>query len=194
MIFTETLLPGAFLVDLEKRGDERGFFARTFCRREFEAHGLDPAVVQCNLSFNRRRGVVRGLHFQWPPASEPKLVRCTRGAILDVIVDLRPESPTYLRHLSVELTADNRRALYVPQRFAHGYQTLEDDTETMYQVGEFFAPELDGGLRHDDPRLAIAWPLPITDMSAKDRDWRPLEAVEAEIRRRMAVPARVSAG
>ena len=120
MIFTETVLPGAFVVDIERRGDDRGFFARTFCRREFEARGLKPLIAQANVSFNHHRGTVRGLHFQFPPHAETKYIRCTRGAILDVIVDLRPESPTYLRHVAVQLTADNRRGLYVPERFAHG--------------------------------------------------------------------------
>src|SRR5687768_15740784 len=158
MIFTETALPGAFIVDLEPRGDDRGFFARTFCRQEFEARGLKPLVAQANLSFNYRKGTVRGLHFQFPPAAETKLIRCTRGAILDVIVDLRPESPTYLRHVAVALTAENRRALYVPERCAHGYQVLDDNTETMYQVGEVYTPSAESGLRYSDPALAIAWP------------------------------------
>ena len=135
MIFTETKLKGAFIVDLEPRSDERGFFARAFCQREFEALGLKPAIAQANISFNYRKGTVRGLHFQHPPHAETKFVRCSRGAILDVIVDLRPESPTYLEHVAVELNADNRRGLYVPERFAHGYQVLDDNTETTYQVG-----------------------------------------------------------
>lgn len=187
MIFTATALAGACIVDLEPRGDARGFFARAFCQREFEAHGLKPSIAQANISFNRRRGTVRGLHFQWPPAAESKLVRCSRGAILDVIVDLRPESPTYLHHLAVELTADNRRSLYVPERFAHGYQVLEDDTETTYHVGEFYTPSAESGLRYSDSRLAIAWPLPVTDMSDKDQQWRLLDEVESELRARMAL-------
>ena len=126
MIFTETKLEGAFIIDLDLKEDNRGFFARAFCQHEFEEHGLKPVIAQANIAFNRRKGSVRGMHFQFPPAAETKLVRCTRGAILDVIVDLRPESPTYLDHVSVELTADNHRALYVPERFAHGYQVLED--------------------------------------------------------------------
>ena len=124
VIFTETELRGAFVVDLDRREDSRGFFARTFCQHEFEEHGLKPVIAQANIAFNRRKGTVRGMHFQFPPAAETKLVRCTRGAILDIIVDLRPESPTYLEHVAVELTADNQRALYVPERFAHGYQVL----------------------------------------------------------------------
>jgi dTDP-4-dehydrorhamnose 3,5-epimerase len=185
MIFTETPLSGAFIVDLEPRGDDRGFFARAFCQREFEARGLKPLIAQANISFNYRKGTVRGLHFQFPPAAETKFVRCSRGAIVDVIVDLRPESPTYLRHLAVELTADNRRGLYVPERFAHGYQVLEDNTETTYQVGEFYTPAAESGLRYSDPRLDIRWPLPVTDMSPKDQGWPLLEESEPEIRARM---------
>jgi dTDP-4-dehydrorhamnose 3,5-epimerase len=188
MIFTETKLKGAFIVDLEPRGDDRGFFARAFCQREFEAHGLKPLIAQANISFNYRTGTVRGLHFQFPPAAESKFVRCSRGAIVDVIVDLRPESPTYLQHVAVELTAENRRGLYVPERFAHGYQVLADHTETTYQVGEFYTPAAESGLRYSDPGLGIAWPLPVTDMSPKDRVWRLLEEAEPEIRRRMALP------
>lgn len=185
MIFTETKLTGAFIVDLEPRGDDRGFFARAFCQREFEAHGLKPQIAQANISFNYRKGTVRGMHFQFPPAAETKFVRCSRGAIVDVIVDLRPESPTYLQHVAVELTAGNRRGLYVPERFAHGYQVLEDDTETTYQVGEFYTPSAESGIRYSDPRLAIDWPLPVTDMSPKDQAWPLLDEAEAEIRRRM---------
>ena len=189
MIFTETTLAGAFVVDLEPRGDERGFFARTFCQREFDARGLKPLVAQTNLSFNYRKGTLRGLHFQFPPAAETKLIRCTRGAILDVIVDLRPESPTYLQHIAVELTADNRTALYVPERFAHGYQVLDDNTETAYQVGEFYTPSAESGLRYSDPRLGISWPLPVTELSEKDAAWRLLTDVEPELRARMAKPS-----
>ena len=140
MIFTETKLRGAFIVDLEPRGDARGFFARAFCQREFEAHGLKPVIAQANISFNYKKGTLRGMHFQWPPVAETKFVRCSRGGILDVIVDLRPESATYLQHVAVELTADNRRGLYVPERFAHGYQVLEDNTETTYQVASSTRP------------------------------------------------------
>jgi dTDP-4-dehydrorhamnose 3,5-epimerase len=193
MIFTETRLAGAFILDIEARADARGFFARTFCKREFVAQGLNYNVAQCNISFNRRRGTVRGLHFQFPPSAETKLVRCTRGAMFDVIVDLRPESPTYLEHAAVELTAENRRTLYVPERFAHGYQVLEDDTEAVYQVGEFYTPQMESGLRYDDPRLAIAWPLPLTDLSDKDRVWPLIDAVEPGLRQRMTLPASVGA-
>lgn len=186
MIFTETKLSGAFVIDIEHREDNRGFFARAFCQHEFEEHGLRPTIAQANIAFNRRRGTMRGMHFQFPPAAETKLVRCTLGAILDIIVDLRPESPTYLEHVAVELTADNHRALYVPERFAHGYQVLEDGTETSYQVGEFYAPGHEGGLRFDDPRLALSWPLPVTEISEKDRGWPPLAEIEADLKRRMS--------
>jgi dTDP-4-dehydrorhamnose 3,5-epimerase len=185
MKFTETKLKGAFIIDLEPRSDERGFFSRSFCQKEFEAHGLKTTIAQANISFNYRRGTVRGLHFQFPPAAETKFVRCSRGAIVDVIVDLRPESPTYLEHVAVELTADNRRGLFVPERFAHGYQVLEDNTETTYQVGEFYTPSAESGLRYSDPRLGIEWPLPATDMSEKDAKWPLLAEVEAAIRERM---------
>jgi dTDP-4-dehydrorhamnose 3,5-epimerase len=189
MQFIETKLKGAFIVDLEPRGDDRGFFARAFCQKEFEAHGLKPLIAQANISFNYRKGTVRGLHFQFPPAAETKFVRCSRGAIVDVIVDLRPESPTYLQHVGVELTADNRRGLYVPERFAHGYQVLEDNTETTYQVGEFYTPAAESGLRYSDPRLAIEWPLAVTDTSEKDANWALLDAAEPAIRDRMRVKA-----
>jgi dTDP-4-dehydrorhamnose 3,5-epimerase len=194
MIFTETKLKGAFIIDLDLKEDNRGFFARAFCQHEFEDHGLKPVIAQANLAFNRRKGSVRGMHFQFPPAAETKLVRCTRGAILDVIVDLRPESPTYLDHVAVELTADNHRALYVPERFAHGYQVLDDVTETSYQVGEFYTPESEGGLRYDDPRLGLTWPLPVTEMSDKDRAWALLDEIGAEVARKMAVEQPQAAG
>ena len=187
MIFTETKLGGAFIIDLERREDDRGFFARTFCQNEFSDRGLEPVIAQANIAFNKKRGTLRGMHFQYPPAPETKLVRATRGAILDIIVDLRPESPTYLQSISVELSAENHRALYVPERFAHGYQVLEDGTETSYQVGEFYAPECEGGLRYDDPRLRLAWPLPVIEISAKDGAWQRLDEIEPELRRRMSV-------
>lgn len=171
MLFVETPLKGAFVIDLELRQDDRGYFARTFCVHEFEAHGLQPTVAQCNVSFNHRKGTLRGMHYQAPPAAETKLVRCTSGAIYDVIVDLRPESPTYLSHFGVELSAEKRRALYVPELFAHGYQTLTDGAEVAYQVGEFYTPGFERGLRYDDPALAIAWPLEVATISAKDAGW-----------------------
>src|SRR5918999_2123980 len=185
MKFTETRLKGAFIIDLEPRSDDRGFFSRSFCQKEFEAHGLKTTIAQANISFNYRKGTVRGLHFQFPPAAETKFVRCSRGAIVDVIVDLRPESATYLQHVGVELTADNRRGLFVPERFAHGYQVLEDNTETTYQVGEFYTPSAESGLRYSDPGLGIEWPLPVTDMSDKDGKWPLLDEIEPVIRERM---------
>ncbi|HEV2547900.1 MAG TPA: dTDP-4-dehydrorhamnose 3,5-epimerase [Stellaceae bacterium] len=187
MNLTETKLRGAFIIDIEPHTDNRGFFARVFCQKEMAAHGLKPTIAQANIAFNRKRGTIRGMHFQYPPAAETKLVRCTRGAILDIIVDLRPESPTYLEHIAVELTADNHRGLYVPERFAHGYQVLEDCTETSYQVGEFYTPGMEGGLLYDDPRLGLSWPLPVSEVSPKDAAWQPLEVVEAEVKRKMAV-------
>ncbi|MET0151606.1 MAG: dTDP-4-dehydrorhamnose 3,5-epimerase [Candidatus Binatia bacterium] len=187
MLFTETKLRGAFVIDLERREDNRGFFARAFCQNEFSDHGLKAVIAQANIGFNRRRGCLRGMHFQYPPAAETKVVRCTRGAVLDIIVDLRPESPTFLEHISVELTADNHRAIYIPERFAHGYQALEDDTETSYQVGEFYTPGAEGGLRYDDPALGLTWPLPVSEISEKDAAWPLLADVESEVRRRMVV-------
>jgi dTDP-4-dehydrorhamnose 3,5-epimerase len=187
MIFEETKLRGAFIIDLERREDNRGFFARAFCQREFDAHGLKPVIAQANVGFNKCKGTLRGMHFQYPPAAETKLVRASRGAILDIIVDLRPESLTYLQHVSVELSADNHRGVYIPERFAHGYQALEDNTETTYHVGEFYTPGSEGGLRHDDPLLDLAWPLPVAVISDKDRDWSPLVRVEGELKERMRV-------
>lgn len=187
MIFTETALEGAFVVDLERREDDRGFFARMFCQREFTDHGLEPVIAQANVAYNRRQGTMRGMHFQYPPAAETKYVRCTRGAILDVMVDLRPESPTYLQHHAEELTEENGRGLYIPKRFAHGYQVLADDTETTYMVGEFYSPGDEGGLRYDDPRLGLSWPLPVSEISPKDEVWPPLADAEPEVRRRMSM-------
>lgn len=171
MIFTETPLQGAFILDLEPHQDERGFFARTFCRREFEAHGLNPEVVQCNTSFNLTAGTLRGMHFQRPPASEAKLVRCVRGAIHDVIVDLRPASATYRQHFSVELTAVNRRALFVPESFAHGFQTSMTETEVEYQMSQYYVPATSSGFRYDDSAFAIKWPLEVSVISPQDLGW-----------------------
>lgn len=193
MVFVELELKGAFMLELERREDARGFFARAFCQEEFKQHGLKPFVAQANLAFNRRKGTLRGMHFQYPPHAETKLVRATRGVILDVIVDLRPESPTYLQHVAVELSADNGRALYVPERFAHGYQALEDATETSYQVGEFYAPDSEGGLSPFDPRLGLQWPLPVSVISPKDAAWKHLDEIEGELRRRMALVERAVA-
>jgi len=187
MIFTETALAGAYIIDIEPRADSRGFFARAFCQKEFAAHGLKPVIAQANIAFNHNRGTLRGMHFQFPPAAETKVVRATRGGILDIIVDLRPESDTYLQHVAVELTEDNHRALYVPERFAHGYQVLCDKTETSYQVGEFYTPGAEGGLLYSDPRLGLSWPLPARVISEKDAVWPLLDEQEHEIRKRMSV-------
>jgi dTDP-4-dehydrorhamnose 3,5-epimerase len=176
MQFTETKLKGAFIVDLDNKSDRRGFFARTFCMHEFSDRGLKPMTAQCNLSFNYKKGTWRGLHYQAPPATETKLVRCTQGAIYDVIVDMRPDSPTYLSHIGVELTATNRRALYVPEMFAHGYLTLTPQTEVMYQVSEFYTPGCERGLRYDDPTLGIDLPIPVAEISDKDANWSLLFA------------------
>jgi dTDP-4-dehydrorhamnose 3,5-epimerase len=175
MIFTETELKGAFLIDLEAKEDDRGFFARCFCAKEFAAHGLKSTVVQCNISFNFKQGTLRGMHYQTLPAAEVKLVRCTQGMLLDVIIDLRPGSPTYLSHLSVELNAQKRRALYVPEFFAHGFQTLTDNTEVFYQMREFYSPGCARGLRHDDPALGIKWILPVSVISEQDATWPLIE-------------------
>lgn len=171
MLFIETALAGAYTIDLERREDTRGFFARAFCARDFEERGLKATIAQCNVSYNHMRGTVRGMHYQEAPAAETKLVRCTNGAIHDVIIDLRPDSSTYLFHVAVELTANNRRSLYIPEGFAHGFQTLTDGAEVTYQSGEFYAPGHERGLRFDDPALGITWPLPATTMSDKDRMW-----------------------
>jgi dTDP-4-dehydrorhamnose 3,5-epimerase len=171
MIFTETPLKGAYIIDIEPYQDHRGFFARSWCRHEFESHGLVPSVVQANISYNPKKGTLRGMHYQIAPHEETKLVRCTRGAIYDVIIDLRPESPTFKQWFGVELTSDNRRMLYVPKRFAHGFITLQDETEVFYQVSEFYNPESERGLRYDDPAFNIQWPLDVQVISEKDRRW-----------------------
>ena len=192
MIFTETRLKGAFIVDLERREDERGFFARAFCQNEFRDYGLNSIIAQANIASNLRKGTLRGMHFQYPPKAETKLVRCTRGAILDIIVDLRPESRTFLDHIAIELSQDNMTALYVPERFAHGYQALQDGTDTSYQVGEFYAPQAEGGLRYDDPQLDLSWPLPVSTISPKDQAFRPLREIEGELKRRMSLSLAVA--
>jgi dTDP-4-dehydrorhamnose 3,5-epimerase len=187
MRFEETRLSGAFIVELERRVDSRGFFARAFCRREFEEHGLNPTVVQANVGRSTWKGTVRGMHFQFPPHAEAKLIRATQGTILDVGVDLRPESPTFLQHVAVELTAEDGRALYLPERFAHGYQTLVDGTEMLYFTSAPYAPAGEGGLCPLDPSLGIAWPLPVTEISAKDAEARRLDDLEPELAARMRV-------
>jgi dTDP-4-dehydrorhamnose 3,5-epimerase len=171
MIFTPARLPGLCLVELERRGDERGWFARSWCAREFAEHGLDPRLAQASLSFNAARGTLRGLHFQRPPHAEAKLVRCVNGAIWDVAVDLRPDSPKRGEWQGFELSAANGRALYVPAGFAHGFQTLAPDTEILYLISEFYAPDSSGGVRYDDPAFAISWPLPVTSISPRDATW-----------------------
>ena len=172
MIFRETEIPGAFVIDLERREDERGFFARAWCADEFAAHGLSTRLVQANLSYNESAGTLRGMHFQRAPHEEAKLIRCTRGSLFDAIVDLRPDSPAFKRWIGVELSAENRRALYVPEGCAHGYQTLEDGTESLYLVSEFYAPESEGGVRWNDPAFGIEWP------DADNRTLSPKDAAD----------------
>jgi len=172
--FIETRLQGAFIITPDFIGDERGFFARTFCRREFEARGLNPNLVQCNISFNKKKGTLRGMHYQLAPHAEVKLVRCTAGALYDVIIDLRVESITYKQWYAAELTAENHKMLYVPEGFAHGYETLTDNTEAAYQVSDFYSPECERGVRWNDPAFSIVWPLPVAEISDKDaahQDW-----------------------
>ena len=158
MIFREMELKGAFVIELDKITDDRGFFARTWCRREFEEHGLNPNLVQCNISFNKTAGTLRGMHYQAAPHEETKLVRCTKGSIFDVIIDLRPHSATYQRHVGVRLCAAEYTSLYIPEGFAHGFQTLEDGAEVLYQMSEFYHPESARGVRWDDPAFGIEWP------------------------------------
>ena len=171
MIFTETPLTGAYLIDLEKRGDERGFFARAFCEREFASHGLVTHFVQINNSLSARQGTLRGMHYQLAPKAETKVVRCIRGALHDIILDLRDASPTFGQSFGAELTAENHRMMYVPKGFAHGFFTLADDTEALYLVDEFYAPESERGIRWDDPRFAIRWPAQPNVISDKDRNF-----------------------
>ena len=171
MIFTETPIPGAYLIDLEKRGDDRGFFARAFCEKEFAAHGLATRFVQVNNSLSAVKGTLRGMHYQRAPHQEAKVVGCIRGAIYDVVLDLRPDSPTYLRWAAAELTAENHRSLYIPEGCAHGFQTLMDGAEVLYLMSEFYAPGHAAGVRYDDPAFAIEWPLPVACISDADRAW-----------------------
>jgi dTDP-4-dehydrorhamnose 3,5-epimerase len=171
MIFEETRLRGAYLLDLRPIEDKRGFFARTWCRRELEEHGLTAEIAQANMSYNHHAGTLRGMHLQRPPFSEVKIVQCIRGAVHDVIIDLRPGSPTRGEWIGVELTAENHRMLYVPEGFAHGYLTLTDHAEVAYMVSQFYTPEAEGGVRHDDPAFGIRWPAEVRVISDKDRDW-----------------------
>ena len=172
MILTETALPGSFVIDLEPIEDPRGFCARAWDQKELAERSLDNRIAQCNISYSKRRGTLRGMHFQRPPHDEVKLIRCIQGALYDVIIDLRPSSPTYKRWLGVELSTKNRRALYVPRGFGHGFQTLEDDTEAFYMVSDFYAPDAEGGVRWNDPAFEIDWPLGApTEISEKDATW-----------------------
>jgi dTDP-4-dehydrorhamnose 3,5-epimerase len=191
MIFTGTKLRGAFVIDIDRREDHRGFFGRVFCQREFQDHGLTRTVAQVNLSSSRIKGTLRGMHFQYSSAAEAKFIRCVRGAVLDVIVDLRPESDTYLAHFSVELSEENYRAIYIPERFAHGLQTLRDNTVVMYQASEFYTPTAEAGLRYDDPLLDLSWPLPVSEISTKDRTFPALATIEPELKRQMSLGEKV---
>ena len=171
MNISATPLQDAWLIDIEPRVDERGFFARTWCRSEFAGRGLDAEIAQESLSYNRRAGTVRGLHFQRAPHEETKIVRCARGAVFDVIVDLRPNSPTYLRWYGCDLMAENHRALYIPKGFGHGFQTLTDNAEVVYIISSFYNAEAAAGYRYDDPAFGISWPLPVTIISERDLSW-----------------------
>lgn len=176
MIFNATPLAGAFTIELEKRGDDRGFFARLFCEREFAQAGLETHFVQINNSLSARRGTLRGLHYQLPPAAEVKVVRCVRGALWDVILDLRAGSPTFGKWFGAELSAENRRMMYVPRGFAHGFITLADDSEAVYLVSAVYSPENERGVRFDDPAHGISWPIGPSEISDKDRNWPDLNA------------------
>ncbi len=171
MIFTPTALKDATLIDIEKREDARGFFARAWCAEEYAQHDLDTTLAQCSISFNHKRGTLRGMHWQAEPHGEVKVVRCTAGAIYDVIVDVRPESPTFRKWIGVELSASNRRMLYIPKGFAHGFQTLADDTEVFYFISAFYAPDAACGARYNEPAFGIVWPLPVSVIAAKDEAW-----------------------
>jgi dTDP-4-dehydrorhamnose 3,5-epimerase len=182
MRFTETILPGAVIVDVDTFVDERGFFARSWCTREFEQRGLNPCLVQCNISGNTAMGTLRGMHYQAAPYAEAKLVRCTRGAVYDVIIDLRETSATYLQHVGVELSAENHRALFIPEGFAHGFLTLTDDSEVFYQMSAFYEPAAARGVRWNDPAFAISWPLPVAVISRRDQDYPDFRGLTASHR------------
>jgi dTDP-4-dehydrorhamnose 3,5-epimerase len=171
VIFTDTELPGACIVELEKREDERGFFSRSWCEREFREHNLNPRTVQCNISFKKQKGTLRGMHYQVAPSAEAKLVRCTQGSIYDVIIDLRAESGTFKQHLGVVLTVKSYKMLYVPEGFAHGFQTLEDNSEVFYQMSDYYAPQYARGVRWNDPVFGIDWPLGEPIMVDRDRNY-----------------------
>jgi len=181
MRYRPTSVAGVTVVDIEPHRDHRGFFSRSFCAAEFAKYGLDSGVAQTNICFNHARGTVRGLHRQAPPYAEAKLVRCTRGAIVGVAVDVRPESSTYCKHVMVELTADNRRALFLPPYVAHGFQTLTDNTEVIYQVSGAHAPRGEEGFRFNDPEFGIKWPLPATVISEKDSSWEVLDMIRSAL-------------
>lgn len=169
MIFKETNLKGAYILEIQKIEDDRGFFGRSWCAKEMESHGLNINIRQTNVSYNKLRGTLRGMHYQKPPFKECKVVRCTKGAIFDVIIDLRPDSPTYREWFGVELTSENHKMIYIPEDFAHGYITLEDHTEITYMVSEFYAPGYEGAIRWDDPKFNIQWPILPQVISAKDK-------------------------
>ena len=171
MIFTKTKIPGAVIIELGKFEDERGFFARAWCKNEFETNDLTLEWVQTNLALSRKRGTLRGLHYQAAPYEEAKLMRCIKGAIFDVIIDLRSDSPTYRQWLGVELTADSHKMFYVPEGTAHGYQALTDDAEVLYQVSQFYTPGAERGVRYNDPTFGVEWPLKVQMISDKDRNW-----------------------
>jgi len=175
VIFNKTKLEGAYIIEIEKHGDERGFFSRSWCNKELEDHGLNSKMVQANIGFSLKKGTLRGLHFQMPPYQEVKVVRCTMGAIFDVIVDLRPDSPTYKQWVSVELNSENRKMIYVPEGFAQGYVTLTDNTEMCYNTSQFYAPDFARGVRYDDPSFSIKLPIDVTVISKADKSWPDYE-------------------
>jgi len=181
MIFRETKLPGAFVIEQERHEDERGFFARTFCREEFTERGMNPHVAQCNVSFNKRRGTLRGMHYQVQPLAEAKLVRCTSGAIFDVIIDLRDSSATFCQHIAIELCARSGNMLYIPEGFAHGFQTLEDNTEVFYQMSQPYAAECARGVRWNDPSFAVEWPSADRIILERDRNYPDFVARSGEL-------------
>lgn len=189
MKLTETSLAGAYVIDVEPQRDERGYFARTFCQNEFAAFGFNTAIAQTSISFNTKAGTLRGMHFQYPPVAETKIIRCTQGALFDVIVDLRPESPTFGSHASVELSAENQRALYIPARFAHGFLTLTDETVASYLISEFYTPGLSGGLRFDDATLEIDWPIIPGIAAERDLAWGAFTSQVDSLRDRMSAGA-----
>ena len=183
MIFSQTKLKGAFIIEPERLEDERGFFSRIWCKREFQTHSLDPHLVQCNISFNRKKGTLRGMHYQVRPHEEAKLVRCTMGSIYDVIIDLRPDSKTYMQWIAIELTSANRKMIYAPEGFAHGFQTLTDNTEVFYQMSEFYVPESARGVRWNDPQFNIVWPDDKRQISIRDQhfeDYAPSKLAKSK--------------